>query len=1136
MPISSVPNPIRKKINSLNDLQVRMLVSQALDQQRRISGEVTANDDLRQALSYWSKLERQKISYGDASIDETMEVAREIFGKESLKSDSEFANYIKSFAKTNSAESAQLMKLFCSCLVLADAKTPEQQEEFFLSFPPSGDDLHCLDGTKERLEIIERNLSSNKPFSPFVEASDSVMRNIADALKYDIKEGNQVHIPKYFEKSLSLIDDHVSPYAQSQIPFAKSTRFHRDYSEMFKEFALVDIGRLLEGRFKEINETIHDLKSKLPRRNFTAIKEDDNDALREIRLGLKKFGDNFLVEDEREGVVSYSLNKNALNGAGFDLPCLRFLDKVKSAPNFVEGGMVPADEGLIECRKSLLESKNIFSTEGVNNLAILANRGTPNDKVFALDIIWMLGQQLLSSSNRIFFDTVDSILQNNPNFFHETREELEKFLPGYSKKIDDILQHSHFLEHDGYFNQVDGEGSEFYDLIDCGYDTDTILRKIASFPSVDELNRDLNVTNEEGEIHQQNAKSCRRLVNRPDLGNILEAFKDKAAGFELNQQFVEVCLYFLENQRNLDDYCAVVKAIGNISSFTGSRIFHLLAESNRGDLIRDLAPMIQDHQEVLLKDFAGEFPLDLAVRKGSGDFIAEVFKILSPRDGDHPLLSCGGKSLSCLAAKYGQVESIDALYESEYDIFAQDSLGHNAVHYAVCYDKKKILDKLLEFSSNPFSTLDGINAQNSEGKTPLLFAFERDKKDLIAWMYQHGANPLIPDAHGVSPISLVLDRHDPKPLRELAKAGFDLSMYDKESGTTLIYRLLKSGRSDAVGTLIEAGYNINACDRRIGGTLAHYAVEKDFSILPSLKSFGAYLSTPDLKGITPLIKAVKSDSKEAVGVLMGLNPDLRKEFKIAFDSGKDESVAILLRLGFDINSKNSDGATMLHEIVAERNENINGTRNYSDEFLRLMKLGANPSIVDSNGFAADYLAIKNGMTAVASAIHDDRFHSIIIDAIDKGDVRMLAQLKHYSNYKSLDDPEREDVMSNRCHIYAHHAKKIGASDEVQDFIKIVVDKKKKKQEQQEEKLDADLQAIWDGEEDEKSSHKMEPPSSPNSGSVRIAETSQVAPPPQPAVEISSGVINSEGYSIASAATTLSGGGKPAANDNSIGKS
>lgn len=1085
---ANIPDSILNKINSLNDLQLRMLVSQSLDQQRRISNDASANDDLKQALAYWSKLERQKIGYGDASIDETMDVAHRIFGKESLRSNGEFANYIKSFAVTNPVESARLMKLFCSCLILADAKNPEQQEEFFMSFPPSGDDLRCLDGTQERLEIIERSLSSNESFFSFIQASDLVIRKITDALKYYVDEGNQVHIPKYLEKSLSLIADHAPPYAQSQIPFVKSIAIHEYYSRAFKKFLLIDIGSLLEGKFKEINETIRDLRSKLPGRNFMEIKEDDNDALREVKLGLKKFGDDFIGYDEKEGVGYYFLIRDALNAAACDLPCLRFLDRLRIETNFAEAGIISTDENLINSRKSLLDPENIFSTKASDNLAILATIGTPNDKVFALDIVWMLGQKLLSSSRKIFFDTVELILQNNPNLFDEARVELEKFLPGYSNKIEDILQQYQFLATNDEFHKTD-MGSHTYDLIDFGFNTNSICSKILSFSRFESLNNELNVV-EDGVVNEQNVQSCRALVNRPDLGNILGAIKHKSAGSEVDRNFVKTCLHFLKKQRMFDEYYAVVKEIGNSSAFSRSNIFHLLAESNRGDLIRDLAPMIQDHPEFLLQDLEDEFPLDLAVRKGSRNAIEEILKILGPKDGDHPRLSQEGILLSHVAAYHGQVESMRALSEGGYDIFARDANGNNAVHYAAHCNKKNILEVLHDLSSADTWASDVINVKGSRGKTPLLLAFERNNKDLIGWMYQHGANPSIVDDAGKSPILLAFDRNDAELFKELAKAGFDLSMYNQENGTIAPYRLLKYKNNDAVAALIKAGFDISAYNKHIGGTLAHYVVEKDPSMLPTLASFGADLSVPDLRGVTPLIKAFQLDSRgEAVRILMGMNPNFREEFRIALDLCNENS------------------------------------------FMILQALGADSSIVDDNGFAADYLAIKSGMSAVASTINDERFHSIIIDAIDKDDVAMLEILYNRSLWRSGNDEGRENVMLNRRQIYADYVAKSATSAEVKEFIESIIERNKQEEGRTQESALGKRKATAVETDSSQSDRKMNQPSKLNSIDVHSPEASQVAAaPPRPAVKISS-EVNSQRNEPTSPGIVA----KPLANDNSTGQ-
>jgi len=1084
---ANIPDSILSKINPLNDLQLRMLVSQALDQQRRISNDVSANDDLKQALAYWSKLESQKIGYGHVSIDETMDVACGIFDKESLRSDGEFANYIKSFAVANPFKSAQLMKLFCSCLILADAKNPEQQEEFFMSFPPSGDDLHCLDGTQERLEIIERSLSSNESFFSFIQASDLAIRKITDTLKYNVDEGNQVHIPKYLEKSLSLISDHVPPYVQSQIPFVRSIVIHERYSRMFKEFLFIGIERLLEDKFEEINQTISDLKSKLPGRNFMEIKEDDNDALREIKLGLKKFGDDFIGYDEKEGVGYYFLSHEALNAAICDLPCLRFLDKLTTDRNFIEAGIVSADKNLIKSRESLLETRKIFFPESSSDLAILAALGTPNDKVLALDIVWMLGQKLLSSSRKIFFDTVELILQNNPNLFDEARVELEKFLPGYSNKIEDILQQYQLLATNDEFHKTD-MGSHTYDLIDFGFNTNSICSKILSFSRFESLNKELNVV-EDGVVNEQNVQSCRALVNRPDLGNILGAIKHKSAGSEVDRNFVKTCLHFLKKQRMFDEYCAVVKEIGNSSAFSRSNIFHLLSESNRGDLIHNLAPMIQDHPEFLLQDLEGEFPLDLAVRKGSRNAIEEIFKILGPKDGDRPRLSQEGILLSHVAAYHGQVESMRALSEGGYDIFARDANGNNAVHYAAHCNKKNILEVLHDLSSADTWASDVINAKGSRGKTPLLLAFERNNRDLIGWMYQHGADPSIVDDTGRSPILLALDGNDAESFKELAKAGFDLSMYDQRNGTIAPYRLLKYKNNDAVATLIEAGFDISAYNKHINGTLAHYLVEKDPSMLPLLKSLGADLSVPDLRGITPLIKAFQLDPHgEAVRILMGMNPNFREEFRIALDS---------------------------------RNEN---------SFLILQALGADSSIVDDNGFAADYLAIKSKMSAVASAIHDERFHSIIIDAIDKDDVAMLKILYDYSLWRSKNDEGRENVMLNRRQTYADYvANNVGVSADAKEFIKNIIEMSKQGEDlTREHEIESALgKRKVTGVEGDESKHVGSPENSCSSA-PKASRTSPT--PPRPAVKISS-EVNSQRNEPTSPGIVA----KPLANDNSTGQ-
>ena len=81
---SNISDLVHEKIDLLNELQTRIVVLRALDQQRVGSNFTEANDNLRQCLAYWSRLAKQNIRYSNASIDETMDVVHEIFGKESF--------------------------------------------------------------------------------------------------------------------------------------------------------------------------------------------------------------------------------------------------------------------------------------------------------------------------------------------------------------------------------------------------------------------------------------------------------------------------------------------------------------------------------------------------------------------------------------------------------------------------------------------------------------------------------------------------------------------------------------------------------------------------------------------------------------------------------------------------------------------------------------------------------------------------------------------------------------------------------------------------------------------------------------------------------------------------------------------
>ena len=246
-----------------------------------------------------------------------------------------------------------------------------------------------------------------------------------------------------------------------------------------------------------------------------------------------------------------------------------------------------------------------------------------------------------------------------------------------------------------------------------------------------------------------------------------------------------------------------------------------------------------------------------------------------------------------------------------------------------------------------------INMQDDEGMTPLAGAVVQEQVDVVRFLLDKGADPNIPNKHGLTPLEHACGREKTNGLA-LAKlllargasvnatnvTGFTITPLDWAIsadntelvkllldhgaiiGTTFLSAAAGRGDVDIAEILIAHGADVNAKDS--GGNTALHAAAWDGrdEVVKLLLSKGAEADAKRSDGLTPLINAAgpgaERHGKGCVEMLLAKGVNINATdgdgetplHKAAYYGNKDV-VEILLAHGASINATNKNGKTPL---------------------------------------------------------------------------------------------------------------------------------------------------------------------------------------------------------------------------------
>lgn len=155
-----------------------------------------------------------------------------------------------------------------------------------------------------------------------------------------------------------------------------------------------------------------------------------------------------------------------------------------------------------------------------------------------------------------------------------------------------------------------------------------------------------------------------------------------------------------------------------------------------------------------------------------------------------------------VAAKYGDIPSIDKLLKERCDINLTDRSGNTALLWAIKTDQIFIINKLLKARPD-------VNLADNWNNTPLIIAVKRSLPDVVKQLIDHGADINAKDRHGNTPLILAINKSSIAIVNQLIKRD-DLKIdFKNHFGETALVKAISHNAPAIVEKLLRLGADLN---------------------------------------------------------------------------------------------------------------------------------------------------------------------------------------------------------------------------------------------------------------------------------------------------------------------------------------
>ncbi|QQR53989.1 ankyrin repeat domain-containing protein [bacterium] len=331
----------------------------------------------------------------------------------------------------------------------------------------------------------------------------------------------------------------------------------------------------------------------------------------------------------------------------------------------------------------------------------------------------------------------------------------------------------------------------------------------------------------------------------------------------------------------------------------GRTVLHTALENNNRAIIELLKKRCANHWNQLLleKDNRDNTVLHYAVGARNIDFLQQELPLLKDNVKLLNDKNRSGFSPFLLAVVSENVEIVDLLLSHGFELNTIDYEKQNPFHWAVLRKNENLLAKLLEKQD-----LAAINQKNSEGLCPFVLAGQNG-------FWVEGALKLL-------------------------AAGADLHTVDND-GNTILHHVVLNKNSELISKILEKQDRAAVNQKNSKGLCPLVlAGQNSFWVEGALKlvASGADLHTVDNDGNTILHHAVMNKNSELVSKILEkqdlavVNQKNRSGLCALVLAGQNgfwvEGALQLLTAGADLHTVDTDGNTILHHAVMNKNSEL----------------------------------------------------------------------------------------------------------------------------------------------------------------------------------------------------------------------